>query len=151
MPLPLKALYGSGRAAGKMAGNMGPDSGPTGIEEVADRVRQELNPSRPSALAQKQLKLVLTLQNLVSQNGRQIAESLEKLTSRRTSFAAGFLNAIAFHSGLKVLTRKTRRRWETPCGNPRTGLHHISGIPRSKVWVHHSVSVLLCLGLSLRL
>jgi potassium-dependent mechanosensitive channel len=60
---------------------------PAGIEEVAARVRQELDSIKNiRALAQKQLKLVLTLQNLVSQSGRQITDSLQKLSVAEDQF-----------------------------------------------------------------
>lgn len=65
---------------------------PTGIEEVAARVQQELNSIKSlNVLAQKQLKLVLTLQNLVSQSGRQIAEALEKLSIAEDQFRGRLL------------------------------------------------------------
>jgi potassium efflux system protein len=63
-----------------------------GIEEVNARVRQELNSVKNTrALAQKQLKLVLTLQNLVSQSSRQIAEALAKLNVAEDQFRGRLL------------------------------------------------------------
>ncbi len=58
-----------------------------GIDEVNARVRQELESIKKTrALAQKQLRLVLTLQNLVSHSSRQIAESLAKLSVAEEQF-----------------------------------------------------------------
>jgi len=65
---------------------------PAGIEEVAARVRQELDAIKSLlVLAQKQLKLVLTLQNLASQTGRQITEALEKLRIAEDQFRGRLL------------------------------------------------------------
>jgi potassium-dependent mechanosensitive channel len=65
---------------------------PAGIEEVAARVRQELNAIQNlQALAQKQLKLVLTLQNLASQSGRQIADAIEKINVAEDQFRGRLL------------------------------------------------------------
>ncbi len=65
----------------------------SGIEVVATRVQQELDAIQGIRLrAQDQLNQVLTLQNELSQTGRQIADSLTKLTDAEDSFRGHLLN-----------------------------------------------------------
>ena len=59
----------------------------SGIEAVADRVKEELEGIRSvRAQAQEQLNRVLTLQNQLSLSGRQISDALDKLTDTEQQY-----------------------------------------------------------------